>query len=71
MPQKIGVTGLDEKGRGIAGELHVQFAYPGDVIEVELLNRRKKTGRLQIAMILSRETATNEAGTNIARNMVV
>ncbi len=37
---------LDEKGRGMAGDLHVQFAYPGDVVEVELLNRRKKTGKL-------------------------
>ena len=46
MPQKHEISKLDEKGHGIAGDLHVKFCYPGDVIEAELTNRRKKTGRL-------------------------
>lgn len=42
----IEIKYLDEKGRGMAGDLFVKFAYPGDVIEVVPENHRKKTGRL-------------------------
>ncbi len=44
---------LDEKGRGVGGELSIPFAYPGDVIEAELVNKKKKTGRLLSIVQLS------------------
>lgn len=42
----IEIKQLDDKGRGIAGNLFVKFTYPGDVIEVVPLNHRRKTGKL-------------------------
>ncbi|MEA3492781.1 MAG: 23S rRNA (uracil(1939)-C(5))-methyltransferase RlmD [Candidatus Margulisiibacteriota bacterium] len=42
----IEIKQFDDKGRGIAGDLFVKFAYPGDVIEATPLNHRKKTGKL-------------------------
>ncbi|KAF0134751.1 MAG: hypothetical protein FD145_468 [Candidatus Saganbacteria bacterium] len=43
---KLEISGVDEKGRGVGGDLFTPFAYPGDTIEAELVNKRKKTGRL-------------------------
>lgn len=42
----IEVNNFDEKGRGIAGDMYVPFCYPGDIVDVELTNRRKKRGKL-------------------------
>ena len=42
----IEIKQLDEKGRGLAGDLFVKFAYPGDLVKVAPLNRRKRTGKL-------------------------
>ncbi|MBN2057977.1 MAG: 23S rRNA (uracil(1939)-C(5))-methyltransferase RlmD [Candidatus Saganbacteria bacterium] len=46
MAQEFIVTGLDDKGRGIAGGQFVKFAFPGDLIDLEPVSRRKKTSRL-------------------------
>ncbi len=46
MAERIEIKDLDEKGRGVGKDLHIPFAYPGDVVEAELINRRKKTGKL-------------------------
>jgi len=31
---------------GVGGDLHIPFAYPGDVVETEIINKRKKLGKL-------------------------
>ena len=46
MSCRLEIKDLDEKGRGVGEDLHVPFTYPGDVAEVQPLNRRKKTGKL-------------------------
>jgi len=46
MKQKIEIKGLDDRGRGVGEGLSIPFTYPGDVVEAELINRRKKIGRL-------------------------
>ncbi|OGC21911.1 23S rRNA (uracil-5-)-methyltransferase RumA [candidate division WOR-1 bacterium RIFOXYB2_FULL_42_35] len=52
MPQRYEIKGFDQKGRGLGtgagtGEtLNIPFTYPGDIVEAELLNKHKKTGRL-------------------------
>jgi 23S rRNA (uracil-5-)-methyltransferase RumA len=43
---RIKIEELDEKGRGVGDDLHIPFAYPGDVVEARLINKRKKTGKL-------------------------
>ncbi len=43
---KIEITSLDEKGRGLGEGYAVPYAYPGDVVEIEIVNHKKKLGKL-------------------------
>jgi len=46
MKQRIEIKELDDRGRGVGEGLSIPFAYPGDVVEAELINHRKKIGKL-------------------------
>ncbi|HTY12643.1 MAG TPA: 23S rRNA (uracil(1939)-C(5))-methyltransferase RlmD, partial [Candidatus Omnitrophota bacterium] len=46
MAIKIEIKDVDEKGKGIGGDLFIPLAYPGDVIEAEMTSKKKKTGRM-------------------------
>lgn len=46
MKQKLGIESLDDRGRGVGADWHIPFAYPGDIVEAELVNKRKKAARL-------------------------
>lgn len=43
---KIEITAIDEKGRGLGEGYAVPYAYPGDVVEIEIINHKKKLGKL-------------------------
>ena len=43
---KIEITSLDEKGRGLGEGYAVPYAYPGDIVEIEIVNHKKKLGKL-------------------------
>lgn len=44
---RVEIKRFDERGMGVGGDLHIPFAYPGDFVEVETVNKRKKLGRLK------------------------
>lgn len=46
MLKEFEVKEIDDRGRGIVGDLHVPFVYPGDVVEARMVNKRKKGGKL-------------------------
>lgn len=50
MKQEIEIKYLDDRGKGVGegpgGMVTIPFTYPGDIIEYELINRLKKTGKL-------------------------
>jgi len=42
MAMKIYIEGFDEKGYGVGNNIHVPFAYPGDIVEVKVRRKGKK-----------------------------
>ncbi len=46
MKQKLAIESLDDRGRGVGADWHIPFTYPGDIVEAELVNKRKKAARL-------------------------
>jgi 23S rRNA (uracil-5-)-methyltransferase RumA len=46
MAKPLTIKALDDRGRGLVEELHIPFAYPGDIIEAFVFNRRKKLAKV-------------------------
>lgn len=46
MQQKLAIESFDDRGRGVGADWHIPFTYPGDIVEAELVNKRKKAARL-------------------------
>ena len=46
MKEQFEITGINERGRGVGNGMSLPFTYPGDVVEAELSNKQKMTGRL-------------------------
>ncbi len=53
MTNQYEIKDFDERGRGLGQGLAIPFTYPGDIVEAELVNHRKKTGKLLKLLSLS------------------
>ena len=55
---KIEITAFDERGKGLGDGYAVPFTYPGDIVEIEIVNHKKKLGKLLKPLSLSPLRAT-------------